>query len=200
MSTTKPKITLPELSIEERQFAENQLALGMPYETAIQSFLESFPSILENYEISEELTEEEIKALTEEEIETEIRRILRMEFSEIRKNTPRISYHQIKAKQETIKSFLDCIPIASPFLRLIELEIMRQDKTLKPEQLIKALAAAAREVDRLIPREKVSPFRTLGMELPDLMPKEGEKITDPFGGAMFRGNKTNTEDETSQDS
>lgn len=161
MSTTKPKIILPKLSQEELEFAENLIALQMPYTAAIQSFLDSFPGILDTYELSEELTEEEIDALTEEEIENEIRRILRTRFRGYRKEKRRVSYYRIKETQATIKGLLDCIPVASPYIRLLELEQKRQDKTLKPEQLIKVLGEATRQVEVLIPRETRSPFQGL---------------------------------------
>lgn len=197
-TTEKPKITLPKLSQEELQFAENLIALGMPYTPAIQSFLESFPDVLENYQLPDELTEEEREQLTEEEIETQIRGILRTRFRGYRKDKRRAPYHRIKATKETIKGLLDCIPVANPFQRIKALEIMRQDKSLKPEQLLKVFAAARREVEILLPPEKPSPFRGMGMELPDLSQNKDENGNgkpDPFGGAMMQNTRPPDEKE-----
>lgn len=191
MSTTKLKITLPKLSQEELEFAENLIALQMPYQNAVESFLENFPGTFDHYEFSEELTQEEINTFTEEDIETEIRRILRQRFRGYRKDKRRLSYHRIKATKETIKSLLDCISIASPFSRLIKLEIMCQDKSLKPEQLIKAIQEATRQVEILIPQQKVSPFPFPGMPGMPGMPDDLLRDKDKEGE-----NQTSAKDET----
>ena len=163
------KLEIPRLQGEALDFAETILSIGMPYDYAVRAFLDSFPMYAEN----EELTE------------AEIFQILRKRFKEMRCSTRRSSYHKIKDNEATLKQFLDVIPIASPFLRLIELEKMRQDDGLKCEQRLKVLSAAAKEVQILMPRERTSPFQGVSM-LPDLpMPKDGDP-PDPFGGAMMK--------------
>ena len=180
------KLDIPRLKGEALEWVETALSIGMPYDYAVRAFLESFPSYAEH------------ETLTEDEIFDD----LKERFKEARTKTRRASYHRIKEKEASLKTFLDCIPVASPFTRLIELEKMRQDSSLKPEQLLKVLGAAAREVDILIPRETRSPFRPPGtVGLPDLWGAGSEKKPpDPFGGAMFQGKNANTGQETSEDS
>ena len=162
------KLEIPRLTGDALEFAETILSIGMPYDYAVQAFLDSFPAYAEH----DELTEKEIYEALDK------------RFRRMRGDTRRASYHKIKGNEATLKQFLDVIPIASPFLRLIELEKMRQDAGLKCEQRLKVLSAAAKEVERLLPRERTSPFRGFST-LPDLpMLKDGDP-PDPFGGAMM---------------
>ena len=170
---------LPNLSDEEQDFAVTILSVGMPYENAVQAFLDTFPAYLE-YE-----------AVTE----PEVRGILGGRFREMRRSTRRVAYHKIKETENTLKKLLDCIPVASPLIRLIELEQLRQDPGLKCGERVRVLSAAASEVERLTPRERKSPF---GMPnpIPDLTPKTPtteEPPTDPFGGAMMKNAHTGQE-------
>lgn len=180
-------LQIPRLSGEALEFAETILAIGMPYAYAVRAFLDSFPSFAEH----ETLTEDEI-------FET-----LRKRFKEMRCSTRRLSYQKIKETEASLKKLLDCIPIASPLVRLIELEQMRQDPGLKCEQRLKVLGAASKETERLQPRERTSPFSGL----PDLIPKQTSAETesnpespkkDTFGGAMMEN--ANTRQETPNDS
>ncbi|MCG9132734.1 hypothetical protein J5I95_13735 [Candidatus Poribacteria bacterium] len=175
-SNRRGKLEMPRLEGEALEFAEKILSIGMPYRYAVQAFLDSFPSYAEH----ETLTE------------SEIFEILKSRFQRMRRDTRRASYHKIKENEASLKDLLDCTPVASPLMRLIELEMMRQDRTLTCEQRLKVLGAAAREVERLMPRERTSPFSGL----PDLIPTKsttpsetetnGKPPPDPFGGAMMQ--------------
>ena len=180
-------LQIPRLSGEAVEFAETILAIGMPYGYAVQAFLDSFPAYAEH----ETLTEDEVIG------------ILKERFKRMRRDTRRLSYQNIKETEASLKKLLDCIPIASPLVRLIELEQLRQDPGLKCEQRIKVLGAASKETERLMPRERTSPFSGL----PDLIPKQTSAETesnpespkkDTFGGAMMR--HVNTGQETPNDS
>lgn len=186
-STERGPLEIPRLDSEAQEFAETLLALGMPYEFAVQSFLDCFPSYLEDSDLTE----------------AEVYEILGNRFKDMRRRTKRLSYHRIKETEASLKKMLDCIPVASPLMRLIELEQMRQDGALKPEQRIKVLAAAAKENERLMPRERTSPFSSLP-NLPGL-PTASESTTpenaenkespprDPFGGAIMNNVNTGQE-------
>ncbi|MCY3739973.1 MAG: hypothetical protein OXH00_03025 [Candidatus Poribacteria bacterium] len=185
------KLDVPRLSGEALKFAQNIVAIRMPYRQAVQAFLDSFPEYLQTG-IENGLNEKEVFACL-------VERFQRMIHS-----TQRVSYRKIKETQSTLKDLLDCIPIASPFTRLVELEKMRQDPDSINPNFLKVLGAAAREVEHLMPRERTSPFSGL----PDLIPKqtssETEKTSsetpkhDAFGGAMM--NHANTGKETSENS
>lgn len=187
--TDRGPLEVPRLAGEPLKFAENILAIGMPYDHAVRSFLDSFPEFLAIEGVSE----------------AEVFEQLGNRFRRMRRDTRRVSYHKIKETQATLKEFLDCIPIASPLQRLLELEILRQDTTLKCQERLKVLGAAAREVEQLVPRERTSPF--LGL-LPDLIPTQTANETrevspepqrpDPFGGAMMKN--VDTGQETPEDS
>ena len=173
---------IPKFARDAREFAENVLAIGMPMDSAINAFLDSFPEYGDLPDCG----------LTE----LEIRGILRRRFYGMRLDRQRASYYQIKETQATLKKLLDCVPVASPFVRLIELEMLRQRPDLKDGERVRVLAAAAKEVAALVPREQKSPFT--GTSLPDLVPKsksgknekessEGtQEEEDAFGGAMFK--------------
>ena len=176
-------LKVPKFEGEVLEFAETILSIGMPYKAAVQAFVEAFPAILE----SDELSEAEIYEI----VENRLRRM--------RKDTRRLSYQKIKETEASLKKLLDCIPVASPLIRLIELEQMRQDPSLKPGDRIKVLAAAVREEERLTPRERTSPFSGLP-NLPGLPTASETSETsentenaenkesppsDPFGGAMM---------------
>ncbi len=187
-SNPQRKLKIPHIKGDALEFAETILSIGMPYEYAVQAFLDSFPEYAEH----ETLTEEEVHE------------IIGKRFRGMRRQTKRASYHRIKEFEASLKKLLDCIPVASPILRLIELEKLRQDGGLKCEQMIKVLAAAAKEQDRLMPRERTAPFSGL----PDLIPKttptptsesetNGKSPSDPFGGAMI--NHANPGQETPED-
>ncbi|MXZ00199.1 hypothetical protein F4Y93_05950 [Candidatus Poribacteria bacterium] len=194
------KLEVPRLSGDALFFAETLLSIGMPYDYAVRSFLDSFPSYLAH----ESLTE------------AEIFEILKKRFQAMRTKTRRASYHRIKETESSLKHLLDCIPVASPLTRLVELEQMRQDLREDPElvcdQRLKVLSAASREMERLLPRERSSPFSGL----PDLTPgrsaseSKGEETAsaskgeekgppgDPFGGAIV--NHAHKGQETPNDS
>ena len=181
------KLEVPRLQGDALQWAETILAIGMPYTTAVRAFLESFPSYAEHETLSED----------------EVFNQLLDRFRRMRRDTRRVSYQKIKETQESLKTLLDCIPVASPLIRLIELEQLRQDAGLKCEQRLKVLGAALRETEVLMPRERTSPFGGL----PDLIPKNTTPKTevettpkqgDGFGGAIM--NNANTGQETPQDS
>ncbi len=185
-SKERGELEIPRLTGEALEFAETILSIGMPYGYAVQAFLESFPAYAEH----DDLTEDEIS------------NILLARFKRMRRDTRRLSYQKIKETEASLKKLLDCIPVASPLIRLIELEELRQDLGLNCEQRIKVLGAAAKETDRLMPRERTSPFSGL----PDLIPTQtSESETQPekptkdiFGGAIM--NHANTGQETSEDS
>lgn len=189
MSTENKRESLdvPRLEGEALKWVEMVLSIGMPHKYAVRAFLDSFPS----YSKHERLSEDEISE------------ILLKRFYRMRGDTRRLSYQRIKETEASLKDILDCIPIASPLVRLIELEKKRQDPNLACEQLLKVLGAALRETEILMPRERKSPFGGI----PDLIPKttpESNKETptggdpDPFGGAIM--NHANTGQETTQDS
>ncbi len=183
--------SIQQIKGDALEFAETILAIGMPYQYAVQAFLDSHPEYAEH----ETLTEEEIY------------KIIFNRFRDMRCRTKRASYHRIKENEASLKKLLDCIPVASPIIRLIELEKMRQDPGLKCEQLLKVLGAAAREQEILMPRERKSPFSPSGMGLPDLIPTQestsesesnkGAPPSDPFGGAMMEN--VNSGQETPED-
>lgn len=179
-STPQGKLEIPRLQGEALQFVQTILAIGMPYDYAVKAFLDSFPAYAEH----ETLTD------------AEIHQILRKRFKHMRGNTQRSSYHKIKETETSLKQLLDCIPVASPLIRLIELEKKRQDSDLECGDLIKVLNAAAKEVERLMPRERTSPFAAgYGMGLPDLTPTDGkESPPDPFGGAIMEAGRNRNAD------
>ena len=187
-SNERGKLELPRLEGEALKWVETVLSIGMPYKNAVWAFLDSFPEYGEH----ETLTEDEIF------------KILSNRFKRMRRDTRRVSYQNIKETQNSLKKLLDCLPVASPLIRLIELEKLRQDPGLKCEQLLKVLGAAAREVELLMPRERTSPFSGL----PDLIVTQTQPETnkdasetpqkDAFGGAMM--NHANTGQETPEDS
>ena len=178
-SNERGPLEVPRLKGEALKFVQTLLALGMPYQNAVAAFLTSFPAYAENNYLTE----------------AEVAEILRKRFKHMRGNSQRASYHAIKKNKENLKAFLDVIPIASPLIRLIELEQMRQDPGLKCEQRLKVLMAAAKEQERLMPRDRVSPFSPLP-NLPDLT-KQQQKGTpsDPFGGAMMSVSKQENDDD-----
>ena len=184
---TRGPLKLPRLKGEALDFAETILSIGMPYKYAVRAFLDSFPAYAEH----EDLTE------------AEIFEILKNRFKEMRCQTRRLSYQNIKETEASLKKLLDCIPVASPLVRLMELEKMRQNPDAINMDLIKVLGAAAQESQRLMPRERTSPFSGL----PDLIPthtsgsetpQKAGAASDPFGGAMI--NHAHTGQETSKDS
>lgn len=215
MSTESKKrgpLDIPRLSGDALAWVETILSIGMPYDYAVRAFLDSFPEYAEHETLSE----------------AEIFEDLRARFKEARTKTRRASYHRIKEKEASLKTFLDCIPVASPLVQLIELEKMRQDPSSINEKLLKVISLAGRVTESLMPRETRSPFRPPGtVGLPDL-PIQGSSETsetggsdetqanqqhpentskrspfDPFGGAMMKeGTDVNshTGQETSQDS
>jgi len=163
-------LEVPRLKGEALKFAQNVVAIRMPYPQAVRAFLESFPEYLENDKLSEE----------------EIVETLKERFQRMRHDHSRVSYHKIKETEATLKDLLDCIPISSPLKRLMALDKRHQDLCDKidvddekqklgvEEELkvmateIKVLSAAATEVERLMPRERRSPFTGL----PDLIPTQ----------------------------
>ena len=215
MSTEKSErgaLKVPRLKGKALAFAQTVLAIRIPYPQAVRAFLDSFPEYLEN----DELDAEEVAAHLEE------------RFQRMLHNTQRVSYHKIKETEASLNKLLDCIPIASPLVQLIELEKMRQDPSLINEKLLKVISLAGKVTERLLPRERVSPFRPPGtVGLPDLPIAGGSETSeagdsdetqsdqqhskntskrspfDPFGGAMMKeGTDVNrhTGQETSQDS
>lgn len=178
-------LKIRRLTDDEQEWAETALAIGMSYGTAVNAFLETFPVFAEEAAEVENLTEDDVFD------------ILKQRFRRIRCDTRRVSYHNVKIKQETLGKFLDCIPVASPILRLVALEEMRQDPGLNQSQQLKVLAAARQEQQALMPRETSgSPFNP--NSLPDLpTPRretpaetaentEASQSPDPFGGAITK--------------
>lgn len=178
------ELKIPRLEGEALEWVETALSIGMPYANTVRAFMDSFPEYLEpKDDDAERLSDDEAFA------------ILKERFSRMRRDTRRVSYHNVKAKKETLKKFLDCIPVASPLIRLVELEKMRQDPSLKHGDVIKMLAAARQEADYLMPRETTkTPFSGVGLpDLPiakvesDTEPDtETRKVADPFGGAITK--------------
>ena len=185
-SNERGPLKVPKFEGEVLEFAETILSIGMPYKYAVQAFVESFPAFLENDELSEE----------------EVYEILDNRFRRMRKDTRRLSYQKIKETEASLKKLMDCIPVASPLMRLIELEQLRQDPGLKPGDRIKILAAAAKEEERLTPRERTSPFSSLP-NLPGLPTSKSTTSEnsenkespprDPFGGAIMNNVDTGQE-------
>ena len=117
-------------------------------------------------------------------------KVLRQRFRDMLKDTRRISYYKVKENKETIRKFLDVIPIASPIVRLIELEIMRLDTSLKPDQRIKVITAADRLTNAMLfDGSGNAPF-DLMPTLPKVEPAEPNKDSDEkkrsLGGALMR--------------
>lgn len=162
----------PNLKDDEQEFATALLSVNMPYENVVQAFLDAFPDFLEY--VNENLTEKELK------------KQLGNRFREMRRNKRRVAYHKIKETKDVLKTLLDCLPVASPLMRLIRLEQRRQEPNLTLVEEIKIFNTAAKEVDRLIPPERSSPLGSLPNLMPNLEPVPEGEAPDPFGGAMMK--------------
>lgn len=200
-ATEKKKILkMPhQFSAVQLRVIQNLLVLGLPYDNAVQSFLDKFPEVMEDYELNDALTQEERDGITEEQIELEIRSIVRKRFKEMRYNKRRESYDEIVQKKEMIAAILNDAPVMDPLQRIKELEIMRQDPSLKHEQRLKIFAAAIREANILIPREHPVIGKGL-LTLPDLPIRDPDNDSSPnfanaFGGAMMRAARKKTDEE-----
>jgi len=180
------KLKVPRLSEEAQKWAETCIATGLPYTNIVQAFLETFPYYLENATVTEK----------------EVRDILHKKFVRMRGEKRRVSYFRIKQKREELKEILDCYPVASPLVRLEELEVMRQDKTLTVDQRSKVLSGAHREQKMVLPPESRSPFEIPGVPVPDLTVEDSEETSEEathekgsekqryeFGGAMSKRNQ-----------
>lgn len=128
------KFVVPSLKGEALEWVRIALSLGRDLDKVVRSFIDYFPEYRDP--TAYETEEEQIQA------EEAVFKNLRTRFRRLLTETRRASYFKIKENKETIRKFLDTIPIASPLVRLIELEDMRTDTTLKPDQRIKAILAA----------------------------------------------------------
>lgn len=174
-SEEKKILRIPyQFSETQRKVAQNLLILGLPYDNAVESFLDRFPEFLEaeSYELNEELTAAEKKRVTPQRIASEIRGIIRARLKEMQYNKRRNARGEIVEKKQMIEAILSDIPVMDPLHRVKELEIMRQDRSLKTEQRLKVFGAAIREANLL--RSQEARFRPPGtVGLPDL-PIAGE--------------------------
>lgn len=140
MSSNSPnrELGVPRLTGEALEWVETALALNWSHASVAQAFVETFPDYIAAATLSEE----------------EVLKILSTRFKKMRCDTQRHSYSRIQANQAKLNDLLDDVPIASPLLRLVALEQMRQNPNLNVNQRIKLLNAARKEVESLNPRQR----------------------------------------------
>jgi len=119
---------------EALEWVQIALAFGFDLDHVVRCFIDFFPEYRDpkEYESVSEQANADAKVFGD----------LRTRFRKMQTDIRRISYFKIKENKETLRKFLDKIPIASPLTQLIELEKMRIDTTLKPNERIKAILAA----------------------------------------------------------
>ena len=135
---------IPRLKKEDGalEWVQTALSLGLPMDHVVQCFMEFFPDYRSPMKFETQKEEEAAEKSTF--------KVLRQRFRDMLKDTRRISYYKVKENKETIRKFLDVIPIASPIVRLIELEMMRLDTSLKPDMRIKLITAADRLTNAML--------------------------------------------------
>lgn len=147
---------------------------GMDDDMITRTFFQMFPAYLETAAV---------------ETEAEAAKIVKTRLRKMRTDVRGASYFKIQNQEKEIRSHLDMIPIASPFTRLIVLDKLLEDKSLKPETIIKVVLAAEKIVNNLSPQEKSS--SSLWNQLPNL-PRasessdvSGSSRSKSLGGAMM---------------
>jgi len=184
---------LPNFSAEQNRVAKNLLVLELPYDYVVQALLDKFSHILENCEVSDELTEERKKQITDADIESAVRDVIHYRIKKMKTDGRRSSCEEIKRKKEERAEIVADTPIMDPLFLLKEMEIRRQKDGLTFDQLLKLYKVATKDDGNT------------NADLFSMLPGRSEVTqTEPkqkgnaFGGAMM--NHANTEQETSEDS
>ena len=176
---------LPKLDADPDMFqwVMCAMALNMPMAAAAEAFLDAFP----NFDKGNDYSQKEL-------IDTLISR-----FSNLKYDSRRPPYSQIKQKKEFLQKFLDCLPVTSPLVRLTDLEVLRQQcrREMKSDPikyghlLVKLQTAALKEMNTLQPPDKRSGAFPLPSGPAPWEQKDKDKVDtsqkggDPFGGAIM---------------
>ena len=190
----RPKLPSLKKNRDMLDWVLHAIALNMPIRIAAKAFVDAFP----NFDSTNSYTE------------LELIEILKKRFYHLKYDARRPAYSEIKDKKAYLQKFLDCIPVTSPLVRLVDLEILRQDcmaswdtDPIKYGHLItKIQSHALKEMNALMPSDK----RT-GLPMPSgpapweqKNKEEGKeegtstKGGDPFGGALMGQIREDTED------